>query len=291
MNYYTLLLLTSKIVEQTGEVLEQQPQVLKRLIELSIEFGERLLLATIVFVIGRFLISIINKLVRNFLERRKLEIEVKSFLKSLVNITLITLLIVSIVSVLGLPTSSFAALIASAGVAIGMALSGNLQNFAGGIIILVFKPFNIDDFVECQGVSGTVEEIQIFHTIIRTPDNKVVYVPNGALSSGVITNLHRKPTRRVQWVIGVDYGTDYNLAQEVIQTILDTDKRILKDPATAIVLHELDSSSVNIRVRAWVKREDYWGVYFDINQAVYKVFNEKGIEFPFPQLTVHQAEN
>ena len=166
MNYYTLLLLTSKIVEQTGEVLEQQPQVLKRLIELSIEFGERLLLATIVFVIGRFLISIINKLVRNFLERRKLEIEVKSFLKSLVNITLITLLIVSIVSVLGLPTSSFAALIASAGVAIGMALSGNLQNFAGGIIILVFKPFNIDDFVECQGVSGTVEEFQIFHTII-----------------------------------------------------------------------------------------------------------------------------
>lgn len=290
MNLYTILLLTSSVVEQVETVADEQPQMLKRLIEFSIDFGERLLLAAVVFVVGRFLISIINKLVRKFLDRRKLEVEVKSFLKSLVNITLIALLIVSIVGVMGLPTSSFAALIASAGVAIGMALSGNLQNFAGGIIILVFKPFNIGDFVECQGVSGTVEEIQIFHTILRSSDNKVIYVPNGALSSGVITNLNRKPTRRLEWVIGVAYDTDYAKAQQLLQTILDEEKRILKDLGSEIVLHELDSSSVNIRVRAWVKRTDYWPVYFAVNQTIYDTFNEKGVEFPFPQLTVHQAD-
>ncbi len=290
MNLYTILLLVSNVVEQTEQVIEEQPQVLRRLIELAINFGEKLLLAAIVFAIGRFLISIINKIVRKFLDRRKLELEVKTFLKSMVNIILITLLIVSIISVLGVPTTSFAALIASAGVAIGMALSGNLQNFAGGIIILIFKPFNIDDFVECQGISGTVEEIQIFHTIIRSSDNKVIYVPNGALSSGVITNVNRKPTRRVQWIIGIAYDTDYVMAEKVIQDILNAEERIFKNPASAIVLHALDSSSVNIRVRAWVKSSDYWSVYFGINQTIYKTFNEKGIEFPFPQLTVHNTE-
>ncbi|NLZ74095.1 MAG: mechanosensitive ion channel, partial [Bacteroidales bacterium] len=277
MNLYTILLLTSSVVEQVEATVEGQPQMLKRLIEVSIEFGERLLIAAVVFALGRFLISVINKLVRKFLDRRKLEVEVKSFLKSLINIILIALLIVSIVGVLGLPTSSFAALIASAGVAIGMALSGNLQNFAGGIIILVFKPFNIDDFVECQGVSGTVEEIQIFHTIVRSADNKVIYIPNGALSSGVITNLNRKLTRRLEWVVAVAYDTDYAVAKEILQDLLDADERIMKEPASEIVLHELDSSSVNIRVRAWVKRTDYWPVYFSINQAVYNTFNERGI--------------
>ncbi len=290
MNVYTLLLLIANTAAQTEQIVEEQPQILRRLIEFAINMGEKLLVATIVFAIGRFLISIINKIVRKFLDRRKLEPEVKTFLKSMVNIILITLLIVSIISVLGVPTTSFAALIASAGVAIGMALSGNLQNFAGGIIILIFKPFNIDDFVECQGISGTVEEIQIFHTIIRSSDNKVIYVPNGALSSGVITNVNRKPTRRVQWIIGIAYDTDYVMAEKVIQDILDAEDRIFKNPASAIVLHALDSSSVNIRVRAWVKKTDYWSVYFSINQAIYKTFNEKGIEFPFPQLTVHKAE-
>ena len=290
MNLYTILLLVSNVVEQTEQVIEEQPQVLRRLIELAINFGEKLLLAAIVFAIGRFLISIINKIVRKFLDRRKLELEVKTFLKSMVNIILITLLIVSIISVLGVPTTSFAALIASAGVAIGMALSGNLQNFAGGIIILIFKPFNIDDFVECQGISGTVEEIQIFLTIILSSDNKGIYVPNGALSSGVITNVNRKPTRRVQWIIGIAYDTDYVMAEKVIQDILNAEERIFKNPASAIVLHALDSSSVNIRVRAWVKSSDYWSVYFGINQTIYKTFNEKGIEFPFPQLTVHNTE-
>ena len=290
MNVYTLLLLIANTAAQTEQIVEEQPQILRRLIEFAINMGEKLLVATIVFAIGRFLISIINKIVRKFLDRRKLEPEVKTFLKSMVNIILITLLIVSIISVLGVPTTSFAALIASAGVAIGMALSGNLQNFAGGIIILIFKPFNIDDFVECQGISGTVEEIQIFHTIIRSSDNKVIYVPNGALSSGVITNVNRKPTRRVQRIIGIAYDTDYVMAEKVIQDILDAEDRIFKNPASAIVLHALDSSSVNIRVRAWVKKTDYWSVYFSINQAIYKTFNEKGIEFPFPQLTVHKAE-
>ena len=172
-----------------------------------------------------------------------------------------------------------------------MALSGNLANFAGGLIILLFKPFKVGDYIEAQGTGGTVKEIQIFHTILSTPDNKMVYIPNGSLSSGAVTNFSRQTTRRVDWTFGVDYGEDYDKVKEVIQTILARDSRILADPAPFIALHALADSSVNIVVRVWVESPNYWEVYFGINQAVYATFNEKGINFPFPQLTVHRADN
>mgnify|MGYP001252523695 FL=1 len=218
-----------------------------------------------------------------------MDISIKTFVKSLVNILLTVLLIISVVGALGVETTSFAALLASAGVAIGMALSGNLQNFAGGLVILLFKPYKVGDWIESQSFSGTVREIQIFHTILTTGDNKLVYVPNGSLSSGVVTNYNTQETRRVEWVFGVDYGEDYDKVERVIREVLAADSRVLNTPEPFIALHALDASSVNVIVRVWVKTGDYWGVYFDTNKAIYNTFNEKGINFPFPQLTVHQG--
>ena len=201
------------------------------------------------------------------------------------------LLIIAVIGKLGVETTSFAALLASAGVAIGMALSGNLQNFAGGLIVLLFRPFKVGDWIESQGVSGTVREIQIFHTILTTADNKVIYIPNGALSSGTVTNYSREDTRRVDWVIGVEYGENYDKVEGTVRRIISEDSRILNTPEPFVALHALDASSVNVVIRVWVKSGDYWGVYFDMNKKIYSVFNEEGIDFPFPQLTVHQAKD
>ena len=212
-------------------------------------------------------------------------------MKSLVSILLNLILAFAIVSRLGVETTSFAALLASAGVAIGMALSGNLSNFAGGLIILVFKPFKVGDYIDSPNASGTVREIQIFHTILVTVDNKVIYVPNGSLSSNAITNYNKQETRRAEWVFGVEYGEDFEKVREVLQRIIDADDRILKDPAPMIALGALSASSVDIKVRVWTKSADYWNVYFDMNKIVYDTFNKEGIGFPFPQLTVHQAKD
>ena len=257
----------------------------------AVTLGVTLLKALLVFIVGRLVISLLNRLVRKILSRRNIDPSVKTFVGSLVNVLLIVLLAVSMVAILGIETTSFAALLASAGVAVGMALSGNLSNFAGGLIILLFKPFKVGDYIEGQGESGTVREIQIFHTILTTPDNKVVYIPNGALSGGAITNYSREPLRRVDWTFGVDYGEDYQKVKGVITSIIARDTRILQEPAPFVALHALADSSVNVVVRVWVASADYWDVYFDINQAVYETFNREGIDFPFPQLTVHQAGN
>ena len=224
------------------------------------------------------------------MSKRDIDPSVKTFVGSLVNVSLTILLIISVVGALGVQTTSFAALLASAGVAVGMALSGNLQNFAGGLVILLFKPYKVGDWIETQqGSAGTVKEIQIFHTILTTGDNKLIYIPNGSLSSGVVINYSHQETRRVEWIIGIDYGEDYNKVQQIVRDILAEDKRILNEPAPFIALHALDASSVNVVVRVWVNSGDYWGVYFDTNKAIYETFNEKGINFPFPQLTVHQG--
>ena len=178
-------------------------------------------------------------------------------------------------------------LIFAVGVAIGMALSGTLQNFAGGVMILLFKPFKVGDTIEAQGQSGTVREIQIFNTILATPDNKIIIIPNGGLSTGLMKNYSREATRRVDWEFGIAYGDDYTKAKAVIARLLDADGRVLKDPAYFIALTSLGESSVNIVVRAWVNAGDYWGVYFDMNEKVYKTFAEESLNIPFPQLDVH----
>lgn len=266
-------------------------QVLEKLINFAIDAGKDILVAILIYVIGRIIIKYIGKLVSKILEKRHVEISVQTFLKSLLKILLNLILAFAIIGKLGIETTSFAALLASAGVAIGMALSGNLSNFAGGLIVLVFKPFKVGDYIDGAGVSGTVQEIQIFHTILLTPDNKVVYAPNGALSGNAITNYSRKDTRRVDFTFGVEYNEDFDKVKAVLMRIIDADKRILKTPEPMIALGSLGASSVDITVRVWVATPDYWGVYFDMNQIVYATFNKEGIGFPFPQLTLHQAGN
>lgn len=267
-------------------------KILERLLDFGIDVGQRLIGAVLIYVIGRFIIKQLNKLLSKLLERRKLEVSVQTFLKSLTSLLLNLILAFAIVAKLGVETTSFAAILASAGVAIGMALSGNLANFAGGLIILVFKPFKVGDYIDAQsGVSGTVQEIQIFHTILRMVDNRIIYVPNGSLSSNAITNYNKQETRRAEWGFGVEYGEDYEKVKSVLERLIEADPRILKDPAPFIGLSSLSASSVDIKVRAWAKTSDYWDVVFDFNKTVYATFNQEGIGFPFPQLTVHQAQN
>lgn len=274
----------------TTDFSAQLDTVIGKLIDLGVDLGGRILGALIIFIIGKFLISWANKLFAKLLIKRKVDTGVQTFLKSMVSLLLYVMLGLAVIGKLGIELTGFAALLASAGVAIGMALSGNLQNFAGGIIILVFRPYKVGDYIEAStGASGTVQEIQIFHTVLVTPDNKVVYAPNGAMSNAVVTNYSHKEVRRVDFSFGVEYGTDFDRVQAVLNGIIAADNRILSTPAPFIELGQLADSSVNITVRVWTKASDYWGVFFDMNKTVYATFNKEGIEFPFPQLTVHSV--
>ena len=265
--------------------------VINKLIDLVVSFGGRLLVAIIVFFIGRWLIKRIINLIVKGMQRRKVEASLFSFTRSMVKITLYFLFVIIIIGILGIETSSFIALFASAGIAIGTALSGTLQNFAGGVMILLFKPFKVGDYIEAQGQSGTVREIQIFNTILATPDNKIIIVPNGGLSTGITENYSKEETRRVDWVFGIAYGDSYDKAKEVIARLLNNDSRILTTPAYFIALNSLGDSSVNIVVRAWVKSPDYWDVFFDMNEKVYKTFTQENINIPFPQMDVHLKQD
>lgn len=274
----------------TADLSAQLNTVIEKLITSGIELGERILGALIIFIIGKILVNWANKLFANLLIRRKVDVGVQTFLRSMVSLLLYVMLGLAVIGKLGIELTGFAALLASAGVAIGMALSGNLQNFAGGIIILVFRPYKVGDYIEADtGASGTVQEIQIFHTVLVTGDNKVVYAPNGAMSNAVVTNYSHKEVRRVDFSFGVEYGTDFDRVQAVLKQIIAADERILSTPAPFIELGQLADSSVNITVRVWTKASDYWGVHFDMNKTVYATFNKEGIEFPFPQLTVHSV--
>ena len=265
-------------------------QALEKLIDFSIDAGKDILVAVLIYVIGRFIIKYINKLIAKIMEKRKLETSVQTFLRSLLNILLNLILAFAIIGKLGVETTSFAALLASAGVAVGMALSGNLSNFAGGLIILVFKPYKVGDYIEGAGVSGTVQEIQIFHTILVTPDNRVIFAPNGSLSSNAVINYSKKDIRRVDFTFGVEYNEDFEKVKAVVQQVIDSDSRILKNPSFVIEIGALSASSVDITVRVWVKSSDYWDVFFWMNRTVYATFNKEGIGFPFPQLTIHGTE-
>lgn len=261
--------------------------LVSKLIDLSVSLGSKLLVAIIVFFIGRWLIRRINCMVIKIMKKREVEASLFTFTRSLISITLNFLFVIILIGILGIETSSFIALFASAGVAIGMALSGTLQNFAGGVMILLFKPFRVGDFIEAQGQSGTVREIQIFNTVMYTADNKVIIIPNGGLSTGIMKNYSKEETRRVDWEFGIGYGDSYDKAKAVIARLLEADSRILKEPTYFIALNSLGESSVNIVVRAWVNAPDYWGVFFDMNEKVYKTFTEENINIPFPQMDVH----
>lgn len=278
-----MTLLTSNFTTQINEVLS-------KLLDSGIDLGWRILGAIVIFLVGKIIVNWANKLFAKLLVKQKVEPGVQTFLKSLVNILLLIMLGFAVIGKLGIELTGFAALLASAGVAVGMALSGQLQNFAGGIIILVFRPFKVGDYIESDnGASGTVQEIQIFHTVLVTPDNKVVYAPNGSMSNAICTNYSHKDERRLDFVVNIEYGEDYNKVEGVIREILAADERILKTPAPFIELGKLSDSSVDITVRVWVKASDYWAVHFQTNQNIYKTFNERGISFPYSQIVVHQG--
>lgn len=290
-------LLTAATAEKTTNAVKSlasgNTQRVEQLIQQGIDFcvdaGKTLLLAIVIYLVGRFAIKMLNNLLSKALERRDLDPSIKSFLKSTVNILLTVLLVIAVVSALGVNTTSFAALLASVGVAAGMALSGNLSNFAGGLIILLLKPFKVGDYVEAQGVAGTVCDIQIFHTLLTTVDNKTIFLPNGALSSGNIINYSRQSRRRVDIAINVEYGQDIEKAKALLFDLFKKDQRILQEPAPFVAVSALAESSVVLTVRLWTEAANYWGVFFDTQEAIYAEFNKQGISFPFPQLTVHQA--
>lgn len=276
--------LRSFITSLSGMTVEE---ITESIVSSTIQLGLKIILALVIYWIGKFIINALYRFVQKALSRKKIDQSVNTFLLSLVRVVLMLLLIVMIIGVLGINTSSFVALFASAGVAIGMALSGTLQNFAGGVMILLFKPYKVGDFIEAQGVLGTVKEIQIFNTLLATADNKTIIIPNGKLSNEMVTNYTKAGTRRVEWVFGISYGDDFNKAKELLDSYIAEDKRILQDPAPMVALSNLADSSVLITARAWVSASDYWCVLYDMNERVYREFGKYGLSFPFPQLDVH----
>lgn len=273
--------------EQTISTIDR---LIEKLVTEGVSLGKHILMAIVIYVVGRFIVKLINRLVTNAMEKRKIDPAVRSFVGSTVNITLQALLILSVIGALGIQMTSFSALLVSAGAAIGMALSGNLQNFAGGLIILLLRPYKIGDLIEIGDETGTVKSIQMFNTVLTTFDNKIIFVPNSSISNGVMTNYSRQKTRRVDLVVGVEYGTEFAKVQKVLEDIIAHDPRILADPKPFIAVNALSASSVDIVLKAWVKTEDYWDVSYDLNRIVYERFNQEGIGFPFPQLTVHQGK-
>ena len=249
------------------------------------EYGSRFLLAVVTLAIGWWLINVLTHRVGRLLALRNADLALQHFITSLANIALKVMLVVNVASMIGVATTSFVAAIGAATLAIGLALQGSLANFAGGVLILLFRPFRIGDWIEAQGTSGTVDSIQIFHTVLRTGDNKTVIIPNGSLSNGLITNTNRQPTRKVVFDVGVDYEADLQKAREVLLE-LAKDPRVLADPAAVAVLSTLGDSSITVSLRCWTKTADYWDVVFMLNELARDRLKAAGIDIPFPQRVI-----
>ena len=294
--FFTQLMTDPIVIEKADSVKSSFSQWMENLSSMSaqdlfktvangaVSIALKIVIALVIFWVGRWLIRRVRKMMDRIMTRRNVDVSLRAFLISLVTITMMLFLIIITIGILGIDTTSFIALFASAGLAIGMALSGTLQNFAGGVMILLFRPFRVGDFIEAQGQSGTVKEIQLIHTLLNTADNKTILLPNGPVSTGIINNYSRESRRRVDWTFGIAYGDNYDVARGVL---LEADERVAKDPAPFVALTALADSSVNIVVRAWVESGEYWNVYFDLNERVYKTFTERGLNIPFPQMDVH----
>ncbi len=258
-----------------------------QLLQLILLFAPRVVTAILTLVIGLWLIRILGRYVEKVLEKGKVDISLQRFLISLVSIGLKLLLLISVASMVGIATTSFVAILGAAGLAVGLALQGSLANFAGGVLILLLKPFKVGDVIQAQGFTGRVEAIQIFNTVLKTADNKTIIIPNGALSNGNIMNFSMEKKRRVDFTFGIGYEDDLRKAKAILQQIVAADERILKDPPPQIVVAELADSSVNIAVRVWCQAEDYWAIYFDTIEKVKLTFDQEGISIPYPQRDVH----
>ena len=267
--------------------MEQYQVYIDKAVELIMLYAPKLLLAIITLIIGLWVIKLVVKGMEKALDKSNVDESLKKFLGSLFGVILKILLLISVASMVGIETTSFIAIMGAAGLAVGLALQGGLANFAGGVLILLFKPFKVGDFIDAQGYTGSVREIQIFNTILKTPDNKTIIIPNGGLSSGNITNFSVEATRRVDMTFGIGYGDDLKKTKDVLNSIMNSDSRVLKDPAPMVVVSELADSSVNFSVRVWANAADYWGLFFDMQEKVKLEFDKQGISIPFPQQDVH----
>lgn len=262
-------------------------QYLDKIKDLGVVYAPKFLLAILTLVIGLWIIKkVMNVISKNF-EKQKIDISLKPFLITMISAIFKILLVISVAGMVGIEMTSFIAILGAAGLAVGLALSGTLQNFAGGVIILILKPFKVGDFIEAQGHAGVVKEIQIFATILETPDGRTIILPNAPVSTGAIVNKTTKPTRRVDLTVGIGYQDDIDKTRTVLQGLADADERVLKDPACDIFVAELADSSVNFVYRLWVNSENYWPVYFDMHEKVKKALDANNISIPFPQTDVH----
>jgi small conductance mechanosensitive channel len=264
--------------------------IIKQLQAVVTEYGLQVLGAIATLIIGIWIAKLLAKSFSKVLTKREVDQTLVKFFVSLVRIALIVFVIISAASQVGIQTASFVAVIGAAGLAIGFALQGSLSNLAAGVMLIIFKPVKVGDYIEGGGDAGSVESVGIFITTLLTPDNKVVYIPNSTLTGGNITNYSAMDTRRVDMVFGIGYSDDIDKAKHVIQSVLNNDSRILKDPAPQVVVSELADSSVNFNVRPWVNTSDYWGVYFDTTEQIKKKFDEQKISIPFPQRDVHMYQ-
>jgi small conductance mechanosensitive channel len=253
----------------------------------GVEFGINLVTALAIFYIGKLAVSILMRGLQKIMHARTVDKTLETFVCNLVRMTLLTFVFIAAIGALGIQTTSFIAILGAAGLAVGLALQGSLANFASGVLIVLFRPYKVGDFVEAAGVAGSVLEVQILTTVFKTGDNKSVIVPNGQVMGSVITNYSANDTRRVDMVIGVSYDDDLDKVRATLEDLIAADDRILDDPAHTIAVSELADSSVNFIVRPWVKTADYWGVMFGLTEAIKKRFDKEGISFPFPQQDVH----
>ena len=253
----------------------------------GVDFGLQLLIALAIFIVGRMVARMIQKGIRRMMRAQEMDKILETFVSNLAYWTMMIFVIIAAINQVGIQTTSLIAVMGAAGLAIGLALQGSLSNFAAGVLIVIFRPYRVGDWVEAAGISGSVEQVQILTTILKTGDNKQIIVPNSQIMDSIITNYSANDTRRVDLTIGVSYDDDLDKVRATIQALVDADERILKDPACTIAVAALADSSVNFTVRPWVKTADYWGVMFDLTEAIKKRFDEEGISFPFPQQDVH----
>lgn len=266
------------------DMLESNSQ---KIVDMALAYGPRVLLAVIVLFVGFWVIKKVTVLMNVAMTKKEVELTLKRFLMSLVSVLLKALLLISVASMIGVETTSFIAVLGAAGLAVGLALQGSLSNFAGGVLLLLFKPYKVGDFIETQGHAGTVNAIQIFSTVLKTADNKTIIIPNGPVANSSLINYSTEATRRVDMVFGIGYQDDIDKAKAVLQKLIDAEDRILKEPASAVLCAALADSSVNFNVRVWVNAADYWGVFFQMQELVKKAFDAEGISIPYPQQDVH----
>lgn len=263
---------------------------LNQIYGMAVNYAPKILLAALTLIIGFQIVKIISNLLRKSLSKRDMEATVRNFLVGLVNIALKAAVVISVASIIGIKTTSFVAVLGAAGLAVGLALQGSLSNFAGGVLILIFRPFKVGDFIEAQGFAGVVKDIQIFNTIMKTGDNKTIIIPNGGLANASVVNYSVEPQRRVDMVFGIGYNDDIQKAKDTLNQLIAADERILKDPAPFLAVSELADSSVNFVMRVWVQAPNYWGVFFDMQEKVKLTFDKENISIPYPQQEVHMHQ-